>query len=109
MAFLIDPTSRCISEVKFDDPAFSDLRQKEAQYLNEAGDVFYESGTGDGYCILENVRRPQRGFILIVGTTQDGDDCEPVVRFKEIKDGIDFGTARDGMYYGDTLVRGLQA
>jgi hypothetical protein len=108
VAFLIDPASRCVSEVKFDDPAFDDLRKKEAQYLNEAGDVLYESGTGDGYCVYEGIRRPQRGFLLIVGTTEDGEDCEPVVRFKEISESLDFGTARNGMYYGDAIVRAIQ-
>ncbi len=108
MAFIIDTTSRTIREVAYDDPALKPLKNSDPIYLNEAGDVIYEGAEGDSYCVLEGVRQPLRGPILIVvGTTEDGDDCEPKVRVKELQEGIDFGTAVSGMYYGDQIVRAV--
>lgn len=91
-----------------DDKSLDGLRSHDPLYLNEAGDVVYESCEGDGYSVLDGVRRPLHGTLLIVGTTEDGEDCDPKVRLKELKESIDFGTASNGMYFGDTIVRALQ-
>ena len=95
--------------VGLDDPTLDSLRHLDPILLDaDTGDLVYEACDGDAWSVLEGVRRPLHGSLLIVGNTEDGDDCEPKVRLKDVTDTIDFGTAVNGMFTGARIIRAIQ-
>ena len=109
MAYLIDPASRTVREVGVDDNELDALKTSDPILLNaDTGDVIYQSADSNHYFVIDGVRRPLSGVSLIVGTTQEGDDCEPQTTLDWVRESLDFGTANNGMYFGDTIVRALQ-
>lgn len=108
MAFAIDPQQRTVRCCGLDDPELKTLKNSDPFYLNEDGDVIYEGPDSPHYFVIEGVRRPLHGVSYIVGTTEEGDDSEPQVSLAWLQDHLDFGTASNGLYFGDTIVRALQ-
>ena len=108
MAFVIDPSTRTVRVLGIDDPELETLRNSDPCYLNDDGDVIYEGSESQHYFVIEGIRRPLNGVSVIVGTSEEGDDSEPQVSLAWIQDHLDFGTASNGMYFGDTIVRSLQ-
>ncbi len=109
MAFLVDPTARSIRAVALEDLPKEIFEGKDAILMDaDTGDVLFESAQGDGYCVIGNIRRPLKGVICVVGTSQEGDDIEPTTTYEWLVGHTDFGTASGGIYYGDTIVRSVQ-
>ena len=110
MAYRIDPAERTVRSVGLDDEELIALKDRDPHYLNENGDVVYEGEKSDHYFVIEGIRRPLHGVSFVVGTTEDGDDCEPSATLTQewLAAHLDFGTASNGMYFGDTIVRAIQ-
>lgn len=110
MAFRIDPAQRQVRWVGLDDEELTALKDRDPVYLNDSGDVIYEGRGSDHYFVIEGVRRPLCGVSYIVGTTIDGEDCEPSedTSLEWLCGHLDFGTASGGMYFGDAIVRAIQ-
>ena len=109
MAFVIDPQTRCVRVCGLDDNELDALKTSDPILLNaDTGDVIYQSSNSNYYFVIDGIRKPLQGPSIIVGTTEDGDDCEPQATLEWVQQNLDFGTANAGMYFGDTIVRALQ-
>ena len=109
ICFAINPTERTILSV--DLPAIPDGYGDDPRLLNEeTGDVIYTELNSKSDCgfVLDGVRAPIIGIAYVVGTNEAGDDVPPKVAYDSLVDGVDFGSVRSGMFFGERHVKAIQ-